>query len=112
MILLKFTMTGTKHSPGYKALKDSITEGDLLSFELDINNAYDRDAIKLLHSGQQIGWVPKALGPAKSMLARLIELSDGEDSALEINALVAMHEPSNPIDMQLQVEVEFTEHNQ
>lgn len=109
MILLEFTMTGTKHSSGYKALKDSITEGDVLEFELDINNVYDRDAIKLLHSGQQIGWVPKALGPAKSMLARLIDHAENELSALDITARVVMHEPSNPVDMQLQVAVEFTE---
>jgi len=103
MQILEFTMTGTKHSAAYATHKHDIAPGDEVEFEVDANNAYDQDAIKVLWQGQHIGWVPKRLGEAKSMLARLLMYS--EDLMLNVTAEVSYHEVDNPVDMQLQVSV-------
>jgi hypothetical protein len=105
MKLIEFTMTGTAHSQAYKDHKSEIDEDDILSFELDAGNAFDKDAIKVLWEGHHIGWVPKKLGDAKSMLARLIE---GEEVlGLVLEPFVFSHEPENPVDMQLIVSVDI-----
>jgi hypothetical protein len=98
--LLEFQMSGTAHSPGYKASKNAITEGDDLTFERDPHNQYDTNAIKVLWKGTQIGWVPKKLGEAKAILDRLLECEE-----FNISAEVESHEADNPTDMQLTVVV-------
>ena len=105
MKLLEFTMTGTKHSQAYNLHKSDISAGDELTFEVDAGNAYDRDAIKVLWQDEHIGWVPKKLAEAKSMLARLLEAAD--EGSCVITAEVLSHEVDNPVDMQLMVSVEF-----
>lgn len=103
MLLLSFTMTGTRHSQAYSLHKLDIKPGDEIEFELDQHNAYDKDAIKILWQGEHIGWVPKKLYEAKSMLTRLLEEAD--DLGIVITAEVNSHEPENPADMQLQIDV-------
>lgn len=105
MKLIEFTMTGTAHSKAYAEHKTEITEDDILEFELDKGNQYDTDAIKVLWDGQHIGWVPKKLGEAKSMLARLIEAQ--EILGLAVEPFVYSHEAENPVDMQLIVGVDI-----
>ena len=106
--ILSFIMTGTAHSKAYKEHRDSIKSGDYLSFELDQNNAYDRDAIKVLWNGLHIGWVPKRLADAKSMLTRLCEAEEEiEGMEFTIQCRVESHEPNNPTDMQLIAMVEL-----
>ena len=105
MKLLEFTMTGTKHSQAYALHNGDITEGDELDFEVDAGNQYDRDAIKVLWQGEHIGWVPKKLAEAKSMLACL--LKGHEDGSWAISAEVLSHEVDNPIDMQLVVSIDI-----
>ena len=101
MELLTFTMTGTAHSAAYKQNKDDITECDLLDLEWDEHNQYDTEAIKVLLEGEHIGWVPKKLGEAKTMLRKLMALE-----GFVMQAVVAQHDVDNPTDMQLQVSVE------
>lgn len=103
MELLTFLMTGTKHSAAYNLHRDDISEGDELTFEWDQHNQYDTEAIKVLWNGEHIGWVPKKLGEAKTMLRKLLGASDWSGIVLE--ASVLSHEVDNPTDMQLQVEV-------
>lgn len=104
MRLLEFTMTGTKHSQAYATHKHDIAEGDELELSIDAGNQYDRDAIKVLWNGEHIGWVPKKLAEAKSMLARLYE--NAEDLGFEMLITVDSHEVDNPVDMQLRVVVD------
>lgn len=104
MKLLEFTMTGTAHSVGYKAHRHEIKEDNWLELERDPANAYDTAAIKILWNGVQIGWVPKRLGEAKTMLDALLAW---DTDAIGIGCSVAMHSPDNPVDMQLQVLIEL-----
>ena len=103
MLLLEFTMTGTKHSQAYNLHKQDIKKEDMLGLELDRGNQFDENAMKVLWQGEHIGWVPKKLGEAKNMLARLMD-------HFTISAQVYEHEPDNPTDMQLIVRVELLEH--
>jgi hypothetical protein len=100
MELLEFTMTGTQHSAGYKAHKAEIEAFDVLSLIQDKGNQYDTCAIKVLWQGTQIGWVPKKLGAGKEILDKLLDWQEQEDLIL-VSCEVRVHEPDNPVDMQL-----------
>lgn len=104
MLLLEFTMTGTRHSAAYQQHKSRIAVNDELTLVPDLGNQFDLAAIKVMWEGEHIGWVPSRLGEAKAMLFRLIHHADA--LGLDLQYVVDSHEPENPTDMQLIVHVE------
>lgn len=60
---VEFDVAGTRHCPDVKKCKDLIHVNDKLLLELDLDNAYDKNAIKVIYNknGEKyhLGYVPR-----------------------------------------------------
>lgn len=56
---IEFELAGTRHCKDFEKCKDMLKVGDKLNLELETDNKYDDNAIKVLFDKYKIGYVPR-----------------------------------------------------